>query len=87
MLPRLYMGLAVFHLTVLTLMQFFFLTAKGTDASHLLRPRIRKSFILKIIIQFTMEFKWVAYGLITLILLRGFSSLYLAVRMWREPIE
>ena len=27
----------------------------------------QKSFSLKIIIQFMMEFKWVAYGLITLI--------------------
>jgi len=37
-------------------------------------------FSYKIIIQLLIEFKWVAYGLITLIVLLGFSSIYLAIR-------
>ena len=34
-----------------------------------------------------MELRWVAYGLITLIVLLSFFSLYLAIRMRPEPIE
>jgi len=47
----------------------------------------RKSFSLKIIIQFTMEFKWVAYALITMLVFLCFSMIYFAIWLWQEPTE
>jgi len=34
-----------------------------------------------------MELRWVAYGLIVLIVFLGFSGIYFAIRLWQKPME